>query len=116
MPLSERLTLSISPAWSAMDKVAMHDADAALLRHGDGHARFGDGIHGGREQRRIQRDVAGQLGLRAYLGGHHVAVGGDQQHVIKGQGFWQIFRKHNALMRLAGRRFESRYGRRLALL
>ena len=27
-------------------KIAVHDADAALLRHGDGHARLGDRVHG----------------------------------------------------------------------
>ena len=94
----------------------MHDADAALLRHGDGHARLGDGVHGGGEQRGVQGDVAGELGLRADLGGHHVAVGGHQQHVVEGQGFREIFGKHNALMRLAGRGFESRCGRRFCLL
>ena len=69
----------------------MHNADAALLRHGNGHARLGHGVHGGREQRSIERDVAGELRLRADLRGHHVAVGGHQQHVIEGQGFREIF-------------------------
>ena len=30
-------------------EVAMDDADAALLGHGDGQARLGDGVHGGRD-------------------------------------------------------------------
>ena len=38
-------------------EVAMHDAEAALLGHGDGHARFGDGIHGGRKQRSVEGDA-----------------------------------------------------------
>ena len=32
-------------------EVAMDDAEAALLGHGDGHARLGDGVHRGGEQR-----------------------------------------------------------------
>ena len=68
-------------------QIAMHDADAALLRHGDGHARLGHGVHGRGEQRGVERDVAGQLGLRADLHGHHLAVGGHQQHVVEGKGF-----------------------------
>ena len=68
-------------------QIAVHNADAALLRHGDGHARLGHRVHGRREQRRVQRDVAGQLGLRAHLHGHHVAVGGHQQHIVEGKGF-----------------------------
>ena len=29
-------------------EIAVHNADAALLRHGDGHARLGHRVHGGR--------------------------------------------------------------------
>ena len=72
-------------------EIAVHDADAALLRHGNGHARLGDRVHGGGEQRGVERDVAGQLGLRADLNGHYVAQGGHQQHVIESKGFGQVF-------------------------
>ncbi len=91
MPLSERFTLSISPAWALDGEIAMHDADAALLRHGDGHARLGHGVHGRREQRGVQRDVARELRLRADLRGHHVAVGRHQQHIVEGEGFRKNF-------------------------
>ena len=72
-------------------QIAVHNADATLLRHGDGHARFGHRVHGRREQRGIQRNVAGQLGLRAHLRGHYVAVGGHQQHIVEGKGFREDF-------------------------
>jgi hypothetical protein len=32
-------------------EVAVDDADAAGLRHGDGQPRLGDGVHGGRDGR-----------------------------------------------------------------
>ena len=39
-------------------EVAVDDADAALAGHGDGHARLGDGVHRGREQRARRRGCA----------------------------------------------------------
>ena len=39
----------------------MQDADAALTRHGDRHAGLGDGVHRGGQQRRGDRDAAGEL-------------------------------------------------------
>jgi hypothetical protein len=58
----------IMPALRALDlvdfagllvdgEVAMDDAEAALLGHGDGHAGFGDGIHGGAESRGVVRGM-----------------------------------------------------------
>ena len=38
-------------------EVAVQDADAALAGHGDGHARFGDGVHGGGQERHAQGNV-----------------------------------------------------------
>ena len=38
-------------------EVAVEDADAALAGHGDGHARFGDGVHGGGQERHAQGNV-----------------------------------------------------------
>ena len=37
-------------------EVAVDDADAALLRHGDGQARLGHRVHGCTEQRRVQQN------------------------------------------------------------
>ncbi len=65
-------------------EIAVHDADAALLRHGDGHARFRDRIHGRRNQRRVERNPLCQLGLRAHMRGHHLTVGGHQQDIVEG--------------------------------
>ncbi len=68
-------------------EVAVDDAHAALLGHGDGEARLGDGIHGGGEQRGVQGDVAGELGLGADLGGDDIAVGGNEENVVEGKSF-----------------------------
>jgi len=39
--------------------VLVNDADAALLRHGDGQAGFGHRVHGGGDHRQIEADFAG---------------------------------------------------------
>jgi hypothetical protein len=43
-------------------QVLVHDADAAFLGDRDCQARFGDGVHRGRHQRQVQRNVARQAG------------------------------------------------------
>ena len=68
-------------------EVAMDDADATLLGHGDGQARLGDGVHGGRDERGAESDVMGELGLGADLGGDDLAVGGDEQDIVEGECF-----------------------------
>ena len=60
---------------------------ATLLGHGDGQTRLGDGVHGGRDERGIEGDAARELGLRADLVGYHLAIGGNQQDIVEGEGF-----------------------------
>ncbi len=43
-------------------KIAVDDADAAGLRHGDRHARFGDGVHRGGNDRNVERNRARDVG------------------------------------------------------
>ena len=50
-------------------------------------------------QRGVQRDGARQLGLRAHLHRHNLAVGGHQQHIVEGKGFRKIFSQHNGMTR-----------------
>ena len=74
----------------------MDNSDAALLCHGDGEARLGDGVHGGAEQRNIQSDIASDSCLRAHLGRNHFTVGRDKQNVVEGKGFWNWELDHKA--------------------
>jgi hypothetical protein len=64
------------------------DADAAFLCHGDGQAGLGDGIHCGGNQRNIERDAARQAGLQIDLVGQDKRMGGNQQNVVKREGFF----------------------------
>jgi hypothetical protein len=81
-------------------QVAMDDAEASLLRHGDGHVRLGNRIHGGADDGNVQPDVARKLGLGIGVGGHDSGMGREQQYVVKceGFGYWEV--NHNFWMKL----------------
>ena len=65
----------------------MNDADAALLRHGDGQAGFRHRVHGGGNQRQIQLDRPGEARAQRYAARHNLRITGQQQHIVEGQGF-----------------------------
>ena len=50
--------------------IAVEDAQTAGLGHGDRQPAFGDRVHGGRGQRDVQPDVAGQLRRDVRVCGH----------------------------------------------
>jgi hypothetical protein len=53
-------------------QIAVQDAHAAGLGHGDGEAAFGHRVHGGGHERDVQTDFTRELGLGRHLGGHDV--------------------------------------------
>ena len=63
-------------------KVAVHDAEAALAGHGDGHPGLRDGVHRGGQQRGLDRDALGDPGGRVRFRGDHVGVAGQEQDVV----------------------------------
>ena len=79
-------------------EVAVDDAEASLLGHGDGQARLGDGVHGGGHERGGEGDFRGQAGLGAGLAGNDVRVGGYQQHVVERERFGDLSRDHTSLL------------------
>ena len=66
-------------------EVAVNDADAAGLRHGDRHLGLGHRVHGGGDHRQVERDPAGDAGADVDLGGQHVRQAGLEQHVVEGE-------------------------------
>ena len=66
-------------------QVLVDDAEPALLRHGDGHRRLGDGVHRRRDHRNLQVDVGRHPGAHVDRGRQHLGIGGLQQHVIEGE-------------------------------
>jgi hypothetical protein len=65
--------------------VLVDDADPALARHGDRHARLGHGVHRRGDQRDRQPDRAGELRLHAGVLRVDLRVPRGQQHVVEGE-------------------------------
>ena len=63
--------------------VLVHDADAAVLREGDGQPGFRDVIHRRGKQRDVQPDGPGQLCCEADFSGQDGGVGGNEQDVVE---------------------------------
>ena len=66
-------------------EIAVDDADAAGLRHGDRHLGLGHGVHGRGDDRDVERDLAGDAGADIDLGRQHVGQAGLEQHVVEGE-------------------------------
>ena len=83
--------------------VAVNDAHAAGLRHGDGEARFGDRIHRGGDERDVELDAAGQPGLGDDVGGQHFGRARFEEHVVKGQSFTDFHGRLVEILRRLGK-------------
>ena len=70
--------------------VLVDDAEPSRLRHGDGEARLGDGIHRGRDERDVEDQLTGEAGAEPGLSGQDVREGGDEEHIVKGQAFLDL--------------------------
>ena len=100
MPLSYFLTLATSRGLALDGHVLVDDADAAFLRHGDGQARLGDGVHGGGQDGQAEADGAGELGAEVDFAGKDRGAGRNQQDVVESQGFFED--SHGAFYRGGG--------------
>ena len=77
--------------------VAVNDADAALLGEGDGKVRLRHRVHGGADDRNLQRNPAGQQGAGVGLPGQNVAVRRLQENVVKSEAFLNLIGNHVSL-------------------
>ena len=68
-------------------QVAVDDANAASLRHGNGQAGFGDCVHGGGNDRQVEVKITSNAGRDVGLTRHDLRMTGLQQHVIESQRF-----------------------------
>ena len=79
-------------------EILVDDANAALLRQGDGEIGLGDRIHRRAEQRDVEFNVVGQQGRHVGVTRQHVRMGGQQQHIVERQTFGQRFFEHGDLL------------------
>ena len=68
-------------------EIAVDHAHAASLGHGDGEARFRDGIHGGGDERDAELDRFGEARAGIDLRGQNFGSAGHQQNIVEGQSF-----------------------------
>ncbi len=80
--------------------VAMHDADAALLRQRDGKVRLGDRVHGRADDRDVDCDMPGQAGARIGFGRQDVAAGRLEKYIVEGETFQNRFLDHEGVLPL----------------
>gem|GEM_PF-4526464 len=66
-------------------EVLVYDSDAAFLRQGDGQARLGDRVHGRRDERQIEADVARQTRFERHVAGHYGRMGGNEEYIVERQ-------------------------------
>ena len=88
-PLSNFLTRDDLARLRLDGHVLVDDADAAFLRHGDGEARLGDGVHGGGEYGQPEAHVSRELRAKVDFFGEDVRAGRDQEDVVEGEGFFE---------------------------
>ena len=67
--------------------IFMNHADASFPCQGDGHRRFGDGVHGSGHDRNVEGDVAGEPGVQVNFPRQDFGVPRNQEHVVKSQAF-----------------------------
>ncbi|MNT19064.1 hypothetical protein D3C72_1543010 [compost metagenome] len=68
-------------------QVLVDDAHAAQLCHGDGQACFGDGVHGGGQDRKLELQVARQPRFEVDVLGQDGRMSGDERDVVVGESF-----------------------------
>lgn len=66
-------------------QVAVDDADAACLRHGDGKPAFRHRVHGRGDDRQVEFNILGDSRGDIRLARHHFGMAGLQEHVVEGQ-------------------------------
>ena len=64
-------------------KIAVDDAEPALLGHGDGDLGFGHRVHRRAHQRDTERDAIGQAGRNIDIFRQHRRLGGNQQNIVE---------------------------------
>ena len=67
--------------------IAVKDAHAAGLGHGDGEPAFGHRVHGGGHQRDVQTDLPGEFRRGVHLARHDFGRAWFEQNVVEGEPF-----------------------------
>ncbi len=80
--------------------IAMHNADAALLRKRDGQVRLGNSVHGRAEYGNVQPDSAGELRARICLRRDDGTARRLEKYVVKSKTFSNNVWNHEGVIPL----------------
>ena len=69
----------------ALGHVVVNEAEAAVERHGGGHARFGHGVHVRRDDRDVQLQTVGELGVELGVAGQDFGVQRGEREIVEGE-------------------------------
>jgi hypothetical protein len=70
----------------ALRHVVMDEAEPAVGRHGNGHARFGHGVHVGRNDRDVEAQIFRELRVELRVARKNLRIKRRQRDVVEGQG------------------------------
>ncbi len=88
----------------------MNDPDPALLSKRDREPRLRHGVHGGRDDRDVQREIPTEAGLQIYVARQYFGVGGLQEDVVESKRLMND--SHRCLRRLETAQFNLRGAQR----
>ncbi len=71
-------------------QVAVDDADAARLGHRNRQAALRHRVHGGGDDRQVERDRLGELGRDVHVARHHLGRTRLEQHVVEGESYGRL--------------------------
>ena len=89
----------------------MDEAEAAVERHGDGHARFGDGVHVRRNDRDVQLQTVGERGVELRVARQDFRIQRGERDVVERQADFAV-RREKFIRRLVERIVEVGIARR----
>jgi len=86
--------------------VVMDEAQAAVGRHRDGHARLGYGVHVRRNDRDVEAQIFRELGVELRVARENLRIKRRQRDVVEGQGEL-VVRGEKLIRRLVERIIET---------
>ena len=86
--------------------VVMDEAEAAVGRHGNGHARLGHGVHVGRNDRNVEMQVFREPGVKLRVTRENLRIQRRERDVVEGQ-TELVVRREKLIRRLVERIVET---------
>jgi hypothetical protein len=77
----------------ALRHIVMDQTKSAIQCHRDGHARFGDGVHVGRNRRNVQVQSVGERGVELRVARKNLGIQRGERDVVERQSDFAVCRE-----------------------